>query len=138
MPSLILIDTHVLLWSVAGADVGSDAHAAMDEVQSSGRLCVSAVSAWELGMLTAKNRIALPDPLETWWPDAISEGALVVLPISAEIALAATRLPGAFHSDPADRFLVATARHHDMPLVTADKRILAYAKAGHVKAIRAR
>ena len=35
-------------------------------------------------------------------------------------------LPGAFHKDPADRILVATAREHLLTLVTADERILAY------------
>jgi len=103
-----------------------------------GRLCVSVVSAWELGALTAKNRIAWSSPFEAWWSKAISDNELVVLPIDAEVAIGATRLPGSFHADPCDRFLVATARRHDIPLVTADKRILAYAKAGHVKAIRAR
>jgi PIN domain nuclease of toxin-antitoxin system len=135
---LILIDTHVLVWSVDGGPIMPAARAAMQAAGADGALCVSAVSAWELGILTAKNRMALSSDLGAWWSKAISVNELVVLPIDAEIAIAATRLPGDFHSDPADRFLVATARHHDMPLVTADKNILTYAKAGHVKAIRAR
>jgi PIN domain nuclease of toxin-antitoxin system len=138
MPSLILIDTHVLLWSVDGGPILPAARATMQVAGNDGALCVSAVSAWELGVLTAKKRMALSSDLEAWWLKAISVNELVVLPIDAQIAIAATRLPGEFHADPADRFLVATARHHDMPLVTADKRILAYAKAGHMKAIRAR
>jgi PIN domain nuclease of toxin-antitoxin system len=43
-----------------------------------------------------------------------------------------------FHADPGDRFLVATALVNDQSLVTADQNILAYAKAGYVKPIRAR
>jgi PIN domain nuclease of toxin-antitoxin system len=46
-------------------------------------------------------------------------------------------LPGSFHNDPADRFIVATARLQGFALMTADAAILAYSKAGHVKAIDA-
>jgi PIN domain nuclease of toxin-antitoxin system len=35
-------------------------------------------------------------------------------------------LPQPFHRDPADRLLAATARRHELTLVTADERILAY------------
>jgi PIN domain nuclease of toxin-antitoxin system len=35
-------------------------------------------------------------------------------------------LPGEFHKDPADQIIVATARVHDAPLLTADERILKY------------
>ena len=47
------------------------------------------------------------------------------------------RLPGEFHADPADRLIVATARHRRVPLVTADRAILAYAAEGHVRVIDA-
>ena len=44
-------------------------------------------------------------------------------------------LPRNFRGDPADRLLIATARQLDVPIVTRDRAILAYAKAGHVKGI---
>jgi len=34
--------------------------------------------------------------------------------------------PGALHGDPADRIIVATARAHSCPLVTADDKLLVY------------
>jgi PIN domain nuclease of toxin-antitoxin system len=46
-------------------------------------------------------------------------------------------LPGDFHNDPADRIIVATARHHEAPLLTVDRAILAYAEKGHLQAIDA-
>jgi PIN domain nuclease of toxin-antitoxin system len=49
--------------------------------------------------------------------------------------LAASFLPGDFHNDPADRFLVATARVMGVALLTRDRKILDYAAAGHVRAI---
>ena len=54
--------------------------------------------------------------------------------IDPPIAVASVRLPGDFHSDPADRLVGATAWHHGVPLVTADRAILAYAQQGHVRA----
>jgi PIN domain nuclease of toxin-antitoxin system len=41
-------------------------------------------------------------------------------------------LLGVFHADPADRMIVALARHHSAPLLTADARMQAYP---HVKTI---
>ena len=65
----------------------------------------------------------------------MSHGSLV--PIEPAIAVDSVRLPGSFHADPADRFIVATSRHLASPLVTADRAILAYAAGGHVRAIDA-
>jgi PIN domain nuclease of toxin-antitoxin system len=45
------------------------------------------------------------------------------LPLSPEVALEMTRLPARFHRDPADQLIAATARVHDLVLMTADERI---------------
>jgi hypothetical protein len=44
-------------------------------------------------------------------------------------------LSGNLHADPGDRLIIATARHLGMPIVTSDRKILAYAEAGFVRAI---
>jgi PIN domain nuclease of toxin-antitoxin system len=41
------------------------------------------------------------------------------------------------HPDPADRILVATARHLGATFVTADKALLEIAKNGHFRALDA-
>jgi PIN domain nuclease of toxin-antitoxin system len=41
-------------------------------------------------------------------------------------------LPDSFHPDPVDRIITATARIHDLALLTADSKILSYP---HVKTI---
>ena len=48
-----------------------------------------------------------------------------------------TRLPFAMHADPADRMLVATARHLGATLVTADRALLGVAGKGHFRAMDA-
>ena len=45
--------------------------------------------------------------------------------------------PGSPHGDPADRVIVASARHLGAPLVTADRKILAYSRQGHLQAANA-
>ena len=62
---------------------------------------------------------------------------LDLAPIEPVIAIDSVRLPGDFHADPADRLVIATARHRRVPLVTADQAILAYAAEGHVQVIDA-
>ena len=56
-------------------------------------------------------------------------------PITPAIAIDASYLPGDFHADPMDRLLVATARHLGMPIITSDRKIIAYAEAGFVRVI---
>ena len=70
-----------------------------------------------------------------WLGDLERQQGIRFVPLDYAMAAHSQTLPGGFHRDPADRFLVATARILDVPLVTRDERILAYARAGHVRAI---
>ena len=56
-----------------------------------------------------------------------------MMPLSIEISVASTQLPGDFYADPADRMIVATARHLGATLVTEDKLILNYSQVGQLK-----
>jgi len=59
-------------------------------------------------------------------------------PLTPEIAVSSTRLPWEMHPDPADRILVATARHLGATLVTADQALLDFSANGHFRALDAR
>jgi PIN domain nuclease of toxin-antitoxin system len=59
-----------------------------------------------------------------------------LIPLEPAIAVEAGELEE-LHGDPADRIIIATARHFSAPLLTADRAILAYGAAGHVEAIDA-
>lgn len=69
-------------------------------------------------------------PLNEWIEEALASPGVRLLPLTPEVAVESTRLPSAFHKDPADQIIVATARIMDRPLVTYDTKILAYQ---HVK-----
>jgi PIN domain nuclease of toxin-antitoxin system len=88
-------------------------------------------------MLVARGRLSLPRDPREWLEFHLSRPGFVVHPLSIAVAVGSACLPGELHGDPADRMIIATARHLDALLVTADQKILSYAKAGHVKAINA-
>lgn len=88
-------------------------------------LGVCAISCWEVAKLVELGRLRLAIPVDQWLALAIQPPALL-LPLSPEVAVGSTQLPGTFHRDPADQMIVATARHYDCPLVTLDQRIRAY------------
>lgn len=89
-------------------------------------LHLSPISAWETLVLAREGRLSLePSPAE-WVLDALRRSALTSLPLSHGIALRSEALDGFGSSDPADRFLVATALEHHLVLVTADQAMRAY------------
>ncbi len=88
-------------------------------------------------MLEAKGRIELPMGCLEWVQRALEAPGIVLVPLTAEVAVASSRLPGAFHGDPVDRILVATARNLAVTLVTQDSQILAYSKEHHLPVLSA-
>jgi PIN domain nuclease of toxin-antitoxin system len=89
-------------------------------------MLVSAITAWEIGQLVDRGRIALASDLSAWLAilEAIPTVAFVAVDI--EIGVKSVELPGIFHKDPADRIIVATARKYGVPIVTADEKIRGY------------
>ncbi len=134
----LVIDTHVWLWLEADPDrLGKPARTRIEQAARAGRLWVSVLSVWEIGMLVAKDRIRLSMPVDEWVRQASATPGMQMLGLIPEIALESTRLPDPPHGDPVDRMLIASARVHNLTLVTADEKILAYAEQGHLKALKA-
>ncbi len=135
----VLLDTHVLVWLLQGNDrLGPRARVAIEAATiGQAGVNVAAISVWELGMLVAKGRLTLDRDVGEWVQAALSLPGMGLIALEPEIAVAASRLPGEVHGDPADRLIVASARHIGAVLITDDKLILDYAEAGHVRALRA-
>lgn len=120
---MILVDTHVLVWLAADDDrLGKEARRTIDRAYAESDLAVSAISFWELAMLTDKRRLELPQPVTAMREELLGKG-LEEVEVDGRIAIAAGALPS-FHGDPADRFVVATASLSGATLMTADRRIL--------------
>jgi PIN domain nuclease of toxin-antitoxin system len=131
-----LLDTHIWIW-LQEDDRDRLKRGAIEQAQEwhdERRLNISAISIWEVAQLALRKRMVLSTPIDAWLPNSLGDPDLTLLDLSPEILLEATRLPGTIHKDPADRMIVATARHHNLTLLTRDDDILAYAKQGHLKA----
>ena len=116
----LLLDTHIWLWSLN--DPSRLGKRVLHELRNpANELWLSAISTWEALTLNSKGRIQLPPDLSQWLAQATA--ALSEAPLTHEIALAAARLSFS-HSDPADRFLAATAQVLHLTLVTADANLL--------------
>ena len=136
--STALLDTHVLVWLLSGsARLGAQARPFLQQAAQDNALLVSAITPWEIAMLVSKGRQTLDRDVGEWVAAALALPGIRLAPLSPEIDVASTRLPGQIHADPADRILVATARHVDAVLVTEDQRLLDYSAAGHLKTRRA-
>lgn len=136
--SLVLLDTHAWVWLLNGSErLGTKARKAIERSLAEEAVLVSAISPWEVAMLVAKGRLVLDRDVGEWVQTALSLPGIRLEPISPEVAVGSTRLPGAIHADPADRLIAATARHLGSTLITADQLLLDYGKDGHIKALRA-
>jgi len=136
--SSLLLDTHIWLWLACGTQ-GKIKPSTLRTIEQAGQrrtLFVSIISVWEIALLESKRRIALPMPTQKWITRALDNPEIKLIALDEpEIVLDSCHLPEEFHADPADRFLLATARARNAVLVTADRRILVYSKSGHVKTL---
>ena len=89
----------------------------------------------EVTRKSAAGLLILNEPIARWIKGATSPNAIRLLEITPDIAIDAYSLPGNFHKDPADRLIVATARVHQLTIITSDRKILDYP---HVRTLSTR
>lgn len=122
----LLLDTHVWIWAATQPEnLGRKTRQILVD-QKTDRL-VSAASVLEIARLNESGQVVLSTPAARWIDESSKILILNHLPVTTDIAIEAYSLTAPFHRDPADRLLVATARIHNLVLVTADERILKYA-----------
>ncbi|MDQ0320981.1 PIN domain nuclease of toxin-antitoxin system [Pararhizobium capsulatum DSM 1112] len=136
MTTRYLFDTCLILYLARREALTSKAEQVLTEASNQqDTLFLSAFSAWEIGMLVSKGRLSLTQAPLPWFRSFASEHELSVLEATPDILVASSFLPQPLHADPADRILIATAREHDLTVITRDRAILAYGAAGHVKVL---
>ena len=94
----LLLDTHYWIWYQLGdqEQVGDRVRQSIESAASGGRLLLSAISVWEVGMLESKGRIRLHSPCEQWVKEALAMPGLTSAPLTWEIAVDSSRLPEPF------------------------------------------
>lgn len=136
---MIVADTHVLIWALQDDDrLGPAARGTVEQAAQADGLHIAAITPWEIAMLAQKGRLALGREVAAWIDAALALPGIRLAPLLPAVAVDSVRLPGELHPDPADRMIVATARHLGLPLLTADSALLAYGAAGHLAVVDAR
>ncbi|WFU07594.1 type II toxin-antitoxin system VapC family toxin [Rhizobium sp. CB3090] len=136
MNESFLLDTCAAIWLANGKPISQIVVDAVNEIApGSDRLCVSALTAWEIGMLISRGRIHSTKHALAWFEDFVKASGIHVQTATPAVMIAASYLPEPLHSNPMDRIIIATAREHDLTIITRDRAILAYGAAGHVKTL---
>lgn len=120
----LLLDTHALLWWLAG-DAQNLSKRARDAIENADNsVFVSAASAWEISI---KQRLGKLDAgvLSGQMAQIIARQTFIALDISMEHAERAGALSGA-HRDPFDRMLIAQAQAENLTLVSNETAFEGY------------
>lgn len=132
----LLLDTCALIWLTGNHPVSAASAQALARAQGSGaRVNISPISAWEIGLLVERGRLALAAEPRRWLEAVLARPGVSLAPLTPHILLDSSFLPGAPPPDPADRIMLATARAEGLTILTRDRRMLTYAAAGHAAAI---
>jgi PIN domain nuclease of toxin-antitoxin system len=129
---VILLDTQVWMWwTTQNAQLPERIKSLLVRRREEG-FGVSRFSCWEVAKKVERGKLGLGQDLDSWLDAAEAAPGVVMLDVTRAVLVESTRLPGNFHRDPADQIIVATARVHDLQLLSTDRDILAYP---HVRTI---
>jgi PIN domain nuclease of toxin-antitoxin system len=134
--SPLLLDTHAAIWITEDQPLAKGAIQAIDAAYRAGSVVfVSAITAWEIGLLVSRNRLGLVARPERWFQRLLAIPGVRLADLSPDILIASSFLPGDPPRDPADRIILATARDLGATLITRDRLLLKYGQEGQVSTI---
>ena len=116
----VLLDTHIWIWHLLGSKELKKKY--RDIIQDeSNELWLSPISLWEIHHLIKRKRLPVKEDAAEWVSLALESLQVREARISFSIASLSQKLE--MHSDPADRFIAATAMDMSLSLMTEDKRL---------------
>lgn len=119
-----LLDTHALLWFLAGSSrLSSEALKVIQE--PSNTLFVSPASLWEISIKDSLGKLTLPKPFDQLFPACLDASSILILPILVHHLQVHRQLPF-YHHDPFDRLIIAQAISDDLALISCDSQFSAY------------
>jgi PIN domain nuclease of toxin-antitoxin system len=132
----LLLDTCAAIWFAEGIGFRGTAAAEFEKaLEGRRRIVVSPITAWEIGILVARNRYRTAIDVVEWLDMLLERGGFALAEMPPRVLAKSSHLPGKLHGDPADRIIVATAREYGHVIMTRDKKILDYAGQGFVQAM---
>lgn len=114
----LLLDTHALLWFIAGDTRLSLSARSLIEDAGNEKF-VSVASIWEIAIKVSVGKMSLLAPFDDLFPLQLSSNGFDLLPLKVEHASVVTNLPF-HHRDPFDRLIVAQAIAEKMTVVSRD------------------
>ena len=119
-----MLDTHVLIWSLAGelGRLGPEARRALSDPDA--QVVVSAVVIWEIAIKRGLGKLEAPVDLL----DRLKKAGVEFMSVTPEHADRVASLPN-LHRDPFDRLLIAQALEGGYTVVTRDAAFAAYGVA---------
>ncbi|MGI8670889.1 MAG: type II toxin-antitoxin system VapC family toxin [Aridibacter sp.] len=125
----LLLDTHTLLWFIAG-DSSLSATARNLIEDTTNEKYVSTASLWETAIKISIGKMSLTTTFDTLFPHQLIINGFELLPIKVNHISAIISLPF-HHRDPFDRILIAQAIEENMDLVSIDAVFDNYAATRH-------
>ncbi len=122
---MYLLDTHAWIWAQLQPELLSNAVATLLG-SPTGTACLSPVTFYEVLLLVERGRVRVELAPDVWIRTSLARRPMRILDVTTDIALGARDLPGFENPDPFDRLLLATARAHQIPIVTRDASITAW------------
>jgi len=121
----LLLDTHVVVrWLIESRKLSREQLRTLEAaVRRTEPVAVSAISLLEIAILVTERKLRLKVPLDELFEQLQANPVFQIIPLTFEIAAEVAALGGALR-DPADRVIVATARIHNLRLVTSDQRVI--------------
>jgi PIN domain nuclease of toxin-antitoxin system len=120
----VLLDTHTLLWWLAGdRELSATSRWILED--ESNEAWVSAASAWEVATKHRLGKLPRAGPLASDFAGVVASQGFLELPITLRDGQLAGSLPG-HHRDPFDRMLIAQAKANDLALISNESAFDAY------------
>lgn len=129
---MIVLDTHLWVWWVDNNARLTQKHQDWIQQYQSQGLGISIISCWEVAKLVELGTLTLSLAVDEWLAAALADPGVQQLELTIPIIIQSTTLTG-FHRHPADQLIVATAKIHGCPVLTADAKILAYPEVQTLK-----
>ena len=119
----LLLDTHILLWSISESGrLSPSARELLGRTES--QLVFSVASLWEVAVKTAQGKLDFRVDVSVMRRNLIGNG-YEELPVTGAHVAGLAGLP-AIHKDPFDRMLVAQALVEGITLLTSDATVARY------------
>lgn len=134
---MVLLDTHIALWLLAGEQrlTEAPAYRYLEDASHRGTLRLAAISLYELARLLEEGTVTFDIPFTDVIAALLETPGLQLAPIDERVASESLALEATFPGDDIDRVICATARALRGSLLTANQSLIDYAQDGSIRVI---